>query len=114
MDELDLINIDYFKKSYYKALLPLPQINEFLKEFESREIDTVTKTLIALFDVSITKTLLLNLEQREDQEEFLRLIQNDYTNPAIFDFLTDKFPGSEELIKQTLERTLLSAKKAIL
>lgn len=114
MDELNLISIDYFKKSYYKSLLPLPQINEFLKKFESQEIDVVTKTLISLFDTVLTKTILNNLQTLEKKQAFLRIAQDDYSSPAILDFLTDEFPGSETLIKQTLERTLLSAKSAIL
>lgn len=114
MDKLDLINIDYFKMSYYKSLLPLVEINDFLKNFEAREVDTATKTLISIFDTNITKTILSNLDSIEEKQEFLRIIQENYTNNSIMDFLTDKFPGSEELIKQTLERTLLSAKRAIL
>lgn len=114
MDDLNLINIDYFKKSYYKALLPLNEINTFLSLFEAREIDSATKTLISLFDTAITKTILSHLDSTEDKQKFLRLLQDDYSSPAILDFLTDTFPGSEELIRQTLERTLLSAKKSIL
>jgi len=114
MDNLEFINIDLFKQSYYKGMLPLTSINDFLKDFDSREIDAVTKTLISIFDVAITKTILNNLEEISDKQEFLRLTQADYSSNDIMDFLTDKFPGSEELIKQTLERTLLSAKRAIL
>lgn len=114
MDNIDLINVDYFKKSYYKAILPLKEINNFLESFQSHELDTVTKTLISLFDTVITKVILLNLDSLSEKQDFLRLLQDDYSSPAIMDFLTDKFPGSEELIKQTIERTLLSAKKSIL
>lgn len=114
MDELNLINIDYFKQSYYKAILPLAEINEFLAYFDNREVDSVTKTLIAIFDVAITKTVLANLSNDDDKKEFLRLAQDDYSSNKILEFLVDKFPGSEELLKQTLERTLLSAKKVIL
>lgn len=114
MEDLNLINIDYFKKSYYKALLPLNEINVFLSMFEGREIDSATKTLISLFDTSITKTILSHLDSVNDKQNFLRLLQDDYSSPAVLDFLTDTFPGSEELIRQTLERTLLSAKKSLL
>ncbi len=114
MENNNLINVDYFKKSYYKALLPLDQINTFLNQFDQRELEMVTQTLIALFDTAVTKTIFDTLETQQDKQEFLRLAQDNYTSPVILDFLTDKFPGSEELILQTLERTLLSAKKAIL
>lgn len=114
MDSIDLINIDYFKKSYYRALLPLPEINSFLKGFEARELESATKTLISLFDVTITKVVLTNLDALTEKQEFLRLAQDDYANPGIMDFLTHTVPGIEELITQTLERTLLSAKRAIL
>jgi hypothetical protein len=114
MNNIDLINVDYFKKSYYKAILPLKEINNFLENFQEHEIDAVTKTLISLFDTSITKAVLANLSSLSEKQDFLRLIQDNYTSPSIMDFLTDKFPGSEELIKQTIERTLLSAKKSIL
>ncbi|GIK83918.1 MAG: hypothetical protein BroJett025_05400 [Patescibacteria group bacterium] len=114
MKTLDLINIDSFKQNYYKALLPLEEINAFLGQFEERELEAATQSLISLFDVAITKTVLLNLDSVPEKQEFLRLAQDDYTSPAVLDFLIDTFPGSEELIKQALERTLLSAKKAIL
>ena len=114
MELNNLINVDYFKKSYYKAFLPLNQINAFLQLFDERELDGVNKTIVALFDTAVTKTIVATLETTADKQEFLRLAQDDYSSPAILDFLIDKFPGSEELILQTLERTLLSAKKAIL
>lgn len=114
MNNIDLINIDYFKKSYYKALLPLKEINTFLEGFKSHEVDNVTKTLISIFDTAITKAVLTNLKSLSEKQDFLRLLQDDYSNPAVINFLTDKFTDSEELIKQTIERTLLSAKKSIL
>ncbi len=113
MENKNLINVDYFKKSYYRALLPLDEINGLLKQFEERELEAVTQTVISLFDTAVTRTILSTLETPQAKQEFLRLAQDDYSSPAILDFLTDTFPGSEELIKQTLERTLLSAKKAI-
>ena len=114
MENKNLINVDYFKKSYYRALLPLDEINDLLQQFEERELEAVTQTIISLFDTAVTTTILNTLETLETKQEFLRLAQDDYSSPAIFDFLTDLFPGSEELIKQTLERILLSAKKAIM
>jgi hypothetical protein len=114
MNNIDLINVDYFKKSYYKAILPLKEINNFLENFQEHEVDSVTKILISLFDTAITKVILSNLDDLNEKQDFLRLIQDDYSSPLIMDYLTDKFPGSEELIKQTIERTLLSAKKSIL
>lgn len=114
MNNIDLINVDYFKKSYYKAVLPLEEINNFLESFQTHELDNITKTLISLFDTTVTKVILKNLDSLSNKQDFLRLLQDDYTSSAIMDFLTDKFTGSEDLIKQTIERTLLSAKKSIL
>jgi len=54
MDNLEFINIDLFKQSYYKGMLPLTSINDFLKDFDSREIDAVTKTLISIFELPIS------------------------------------------------------------
>lgn len=114
MNSIDLINIDYFKKSYYKALLPLPEINDFLKQFAEREVEAVTKTLISLFDVALTTVVIANLDSLKTKQEFLRLVQDDYSSAAIMDFLSQVIPNIEELITQTLERTLLSAKRTIL
>lgn len=114
MDTLEFITIEAFAKNYYKALLPLEKINAYLSVFEPRELEAATNTLISLFDTALTKSILTNLESTEQKQEFLRLIQDDYSSPAIMDYLIELFPNSEELLVQTLERTLLSAKKAIL
>jgi len=114
MDNLDLINIDLFKQSYYKAFLPLKEINEFLSLFNPREHDKATKTLISLFDTSLTKTILANLDSITNKHDFLRLAQDDYSEPKIMEYLEGKLPDVKELITQSLERTLLSAKKVIL
>lgn len=107
------INVDHFKRCYYRSLLPLEKINEFLVKFSDSEIEQTTKSLIALFDVAITKTVLINLETQENKETFLRLLQEDYQSPEILDFLIDQFPRSKELLTETIERTLLSANTAI-
>jgi hypothetical protein len=114
MDNLNLINIDYLKKSYFKALLPLPEINEFLKEFHSRELESASKTLISLFDATITSEIIEHLKSTQDKQNFLRLIQEDYANPAILEFLKQVIPDVEQLIQESLITTLRSAKKVIL
>lgn len=114
MDTLEFITIEAFSKNYYKALLPLEKINAFLSVFDSRELEIATNTLISLFDTALTKAILANLHSTEQKQEFLRLIQDDYSSPTIMDYLIELFPNSEKLIMETLERTLLSAKKAIL
>lgn len=94
-------------------MLPLEDINQFLQDFESHEVDEVTKTLIVIFDTAITKKVLSSLDSLEEKQTFLRLLQDDYSSPEILDFLIDTFPGSEALITETLERTLLAAKASI-
>lgn len=107
------INVDLFKRCYYKSLLPIDKINEFLQLFSESEIEQVTKTLISIFDVTITKNVLLNLETSEDKQSYLRLLQEDYSSPMILDYLIDQFPKSSELISESIDRALLSATTAI-
>lgn len=111
--EENLINVDHFKRVYYKALLPLDKINDFLHGFNKKEIETVTITLISIFDVSISDVLLDKLSSFENKVEFLRLCQDDYSNLKILDYLIDKFPDSEEIIKETIDRSLLASKTAV-
>jgi len=110
----NLINVDYLKQVYYKSLLPLDKINEFLVFFENDHADEVTKVLISIMNVAITSTLLDNFETLDDKKQFLRLCQDDYQNPKILDFLIDKFPDSQQNILESIERSLLSAQKFII
>ena len=109
----NLINVDYFKKVYYKSLLPLDKINDFLGLFDKNEVDHTTKILISILNTTITDTLLDDFETLEDKKQFLRLCQDNYQSPKILDRLVDEFPGSEQIIIEIIERTLLSAKKAV-
>ncbi|MBU0974346.1 hypothetical protein KKD03_01445 [Patescibacteria group bacterium] len=109
----NLINVDYLKQVYYKSLLPLDKINEFLAIFENKYADDATKILISIMNIAIASTLLDNFENQEDKKQFLRLCQDDYHNPKILDFLIDKFPDSQQNILESIERSLLSAKKFI-
>ncbi len=109
----NLINVDHFKMTFYKAFLPLDKINIFLAKFSENEVETVTQVLISLFDTTITKTLLENFESIEQKQQFLRLLETKESSETIMNFLIDTFPGSEALITETLERTLLSATTAI-
>ncbi len=110
----NLINVDYLKKVYYKSLLPLDKINEFLIFFEKEYADEATKILISIMNIAITSNLLDNFESLEDRKQFLRLCQDDYQNPKILDFLIDKFPDSQHNILESIERSLLSAQKFII
>lgn len=107
------IQVDYFRNSYYKAFLPLADINTFLHSFNEREIDTVTQVLISLLDVAITKSLLTLLPTSEAKQEFLRMCENEYSSPAIIDYLHNHSADIEKIITETIDRTLLAAKRAI-
>lgn len=109
----NLINVDYLKLVYYKSLLPLDKINDFLKLFKNEDSDDVTKILISIMNIAITSSLLDNFESLEDKKQFLRLCQDDYQNPRILDFLIDKFPDSQQNILESIERSLLSAQKFV-
>jgi hypothetical protein len=109
----NLINVDHFKMTFYKAFLPLDQINSFLSKFTPKEVEAVTKVLISIFDTEIVKTLLENFDSTEQKQQFLRLLESKESSETIMNFLIDTFPGSEALITETLERTLLSASSAI-
>ena len=105
----NLINVDYFKQVFYKSLLPLDKINDFLLLFEKEDSDYATKILISILNVAIVDSLLDELNNVEDKKEFLRLCQDDYQSPKILDYLVDKFPDSQQNITESIERTLLSA-----
>lgn len=107
------IQVDYFKNSYYKAFLPLADINTFLHSFNEREIDSVTQVLISLLDVTITKSLLNILPSSDSKQEFLRLCESEYTSPKILDYLNSYSTDIEKIITETIDRTLLAAKRAI-
>ncbi|MCB9812889.1 MAG: hypothetical protein H6772_00640 [Pseudomonadales bacterium] len=109
----NLINVDYFKKVFYKSLLPLEKINEFLSTLNAENVDPVTEVLISIFNVRIIDTLLEDFDDLEDKKQFLRMCQDDFQNPKILDFLVEKFPGSQEIISETIERTILSANKSL-
>jgi len=108
-----LINVDYFKQVYYKSLLPLDKISDFLTLFEKEDLNQATKVLISILNITITNSLLDNFKNLEDKKKFLRLCQDDYQNPKILDYLIDKFPVTKQGILEIIERTLLSAKKVI-
>lgn len=109
----NLINVDLFKKVFYKSLLPLEKINVFLEGFDQEEVEDVTLVLISILNTSIINTLLDDFPNLEDKKAFLRLCQDDFQSPKILDFVIDKFPGVEEVILETIEKTLLSANKAV-
>lgn len=109
----ELINVDYYKKVYYKSLLPLDKINDFLKLFDESETDRVSRNLISLLNLSVTGSLLLNFTSTDEKTQFLRLCQDDFQNPKILDFLIKKFPDIEHNILENIERTILSTEKFI-
>lgn len=109
----NLINVDFFKLVFYKSLLPLDKINDFLTNFEETEVDHASQILISILNLNITSALLDDFENLEDKKQFLRLCQDDYQSPKILDFLIEKFPDSQQMIVENIERSLLSAKKAI-
>lgn len=109
----NLINVDHFKMTFYKTLLPLDKINYFLNTFTPNEVETVTKVLIAIFDTEVSKTILENLDSIQQKQDFLRLLESKESSETIMNYLIDAFPGSEAVISETLERALLSAQTAI-
>ena len=109
----NLINVDYFKQIYYRAILPLDKINDFLSFFEKEDVDHATRVLISILNVTTTNSLLDKFKSLEEKKKFLRLCQDDFRDAKILDYLIDKFPGSEQNILETIERTLLSAKMTV-
>lgn len=109
----ELINIDYLKNLYFKSLLPLDKVSDFISMFDKENYDRATATLISILNLAVTSSLLENFHSIEEKQEFLRLCQDDYQDPKILDFLTDKFPDSQHNIQETIDRTILFAKMMI-
>lgn len=109
----DLIPVDLFKVLYYKKFLPLEKINQFLSNFPDKEQFEAAQNLIAIFDLNLTDTILEKIIDKENKIEFMRLCNLKYDDPKILDFLTDEFVDSENIIKETLERSLLSTMQSL-
>lgn len=109
----DLIPVDLFKVLYYKKFLPLDKINVFLSNFPEKEQFEAAQNLIAIFDLSLTETILNKIVGDQNKQDFLSLCNLKYDDPKILDFITDEFVDSENIIKETLERTLLSTMQSL-
>lgn len=112
-ENLDTIIIEAYTGLFYKSLIPIPKVAAFLALFSEEDREAATQTLIGCWNYTICQAVLANCGSVEQKQQFLRMCQEDFSNPEILDFLIDAFVGSTTLISQTMQRTLIAAQAAI-
>ncbi len=85
---------------YYRSFIPTNQLDNIQDEAS-------LKLVISILNITITTALLKHFTDLKQKKEFLRLCQDNFADERILDFLIDSFPGSQQIISETIDRTIL-------
>jgi hypothetical protein len=106
--ENNLIDVDQFKKTFYRAYLPFEQINDYLQSFENHEVEPATQFLISLINFRLIDHTFNQLKTPTEKQKLLRLCQDDFSSPEIIDYINSKTTNLENLVNETV-KSIISA-----
>lgn len=101
-------------QSYYGKLVPQNLLVEVLNQFDNESaVPEVFETIAAILDRNVLHAIMSYLPDHETKVAFLEVLRDEYNSPHQLEWATLKFDNAEEVVQESIERTLLALHSAL-